>query len=133
MVKISREKVHKNQSNFESSVADNDSVESVQFTLELLTKLAVEEDIQGLTPTEAIYRRNRGMHTAESTAHAATHKPRANDVFISTYPKCGTLVYTILRLIAPLASFLIKICNVLKLGQTPNTTTAAIAIMGTSS
>ena len=71
------------------SVTGADARESVQFTLELLTKHTVEEDIRGLLPLEALYRRNHGMHSAESMASAALHKPCVNDIFISTYPKCG--------------------------------------------
>ena len=71
------------------SITGPEARESVQLTLELLTEHAVEEDVGGLLPLEALSRRNHGMHSAESMANAALHKPRADDIFISTYPKCG--------------------------------------------
>lgn len=34
--------------------------------------------------------RNRSMHTEESTSAGRSFAPRASDVFVVTYPKCGT-------------------------------------------
>lgn len=39
---------------------------------------------------EILDKRNKLMHTDESVSHGRSFVPRSSDVFISTYPKCGT-------------------------------------------
>lgn len=39
---------------------------------------------------ELMGQRNKGMHSPESVAHGRSFHPRPTDVFVTTYPKCGT-------------------------------------------
>ena len=41
-------------------------------------------------PLEQLGERNSRMHSAESVARGRSFAPRASDVFVVTYPKCGT-------------------------------------------
>ena len=41
-------------------------------------------------PLEQLGERNSKMHSAESVARGRSFAPRASDVFVVTYPKCGT-------------------------------------------
>jgi len=49
--------------------------------------VASEEE---LTPLELMARRNKGMHSERSVAHGQSFRTRPTDVFVATYPKCGT-------------------------------------------
>jgi len=43
-----------------------------------------------LSPIELMGRRNKGMHSEASTLCGRAFKPRPSDIFVCTYPKCGT-------------------------------------------
>jgi aryl sulfotransferase len=49
-----------------------------------------QKDKEVCSPLELMAKRNKGMHSDASTAHGRSFQPRATDVFICTYPKCGT-------------------------------------------
>ena len=49
-----------------------------------------------LTPLQRMAARNGLMHSAESIAKGREFKPRSSDVFIVTYPKCGTTWVTMI-------------------------------------
>ena len=52
--------------------------------------LADAVDRRNRLALELMSSRNRRMHTAESVERGRTFKPRRSDVFVVTYPKCGT-------------------------------------------
>eukprot|EP00729_Bicosta_minor_P028388 gene28388-1037_t len=43
-----------------------------------------------MPPFQVMMARNKLMHSDASVENARAFKPRATDVYISTYPKCGT-------------------------------------------
>lgn len=50
-------------------------------------KVRAEEELSGM---ELVGVRNKRMHTEESIARGRSFTPRKSDVFVVTYPKCGT-------------------------------------------
>lgn len=57
-----------------------------QPVVESPTKIAKKE----LTGLQIMTSRNKRMHSERSTAHGRGFKTRGTDVFVTTYPKCGT-------------------------------------------
>eukprot|EP00928_Gymnodinium_smaydae_P009805 TRINITY_DN13677_c0_g1_i1.p1 TRINITY_DN13677_c0_g1~~TRINITY_DN13677_c0_g1_i1.p1 ORF type:complete len:325 (-),score=60.20 TRINITY_DN13677_c0_g1_i1:195-1169(-) len=49
-----------------------------------------KKDGEGETPLELMAKRNKGMHSERSVAVGRSFTPRPTDVFVTTYPKCGT-------------------------------------------
>jgi len=43
-----------------------------------------------MSPLELMGQRNKGMHSERSVAAGRSFTPRPTDVFVATYPKCGT-------------------------------------------
>lgn len=43
-----------------------------------------------LSPLDLMGKRNKGMHSDRSVAHGRSFRPRPTDMFVATYPKCGT-------------------------------------------
>jgi len=42
------------------------------------------------TPLNLLNKRNKAMHSLESIEAGRKFMPRESDVFVTTYPKCGT-------------------------------------------
>uniref|UniRef100_A0A7S4RHN4 Sulfotransferase domain-containing protein n=1 Tax=Alexandrium monilatum TaxID=311494 RepID=A0A7S4RHN4_9DINO len=51
---------------------------------------AAGAEATGPSPLELMARRNKGMHSEKSVAAGRSFTPRPTDIFITTYPKCGT-------------------------------------------
>eukprot|EP00938_MAST-03A_sp_MAST-3A-sp1_P002620 g2620.t1 len=63
---------------------------SIEDTMDAIVRLEIERDVRGLSPMEIMFLRNSRMHSKDSIQHGQSFKPRHDDVFITTYPKCGT-------------------------------------------
>ena len=56
----------------------------------LLAELEAETEHRNTLALELMATRNKLMHSAKSVEVGRAMKPKASDVFVVTYPKCGT-------------------------------------------
>ncbi len=62
----------------------------VEKTFDSIVEVEIDKDISELSSKEIMFLRNSRMHSKESVIHGQSFKPKHSDVFITTYPKCGT-------------------------------------------
>lgn len=63
---------------------------SARATLNALVEEEIAKDTRGLSPLDVMGMRNKRMHSDASVAAAKQHTLQSSDVFVVTYPKCGT-------------------------------------------
>eukprot|EP00940_MAST-03C_sp_MAST-3C-sp2_P002367 g2367.t1 len=74
----------------ESHNACEDGRTAFHDVLETVRELAIENDVEKLNSVQIMFLRNSRMHSRESVEHGQNFKPTRDDIFITTYPKCGT-------------------------------------------